>query len=234
MTKYRLRFTKLNNLKYLSHLNLMRAMERAIRRAALPLAFSEGFHPHPQISFGPALAVGVESISEYLDLELITEMDPAALMNSLNQVLPDGLKIAEAGRIETGAKSLNAMINKASYRILIQTDPGWKEELARQLNGLLQTETLNVIRKNKDGQKTVNIRPWLHNLSIEEKSPDTQEIQLTGETGSNGNLRPEDIFSLVSVPVKLLNVTRNGMWNEAKGLVIKPMDSGEQSGEQKS
>jgi radical SAM-linked protein len=226
MAEYRLRFGKLDNLRYLSHLNLMKTMERAIRRAGLPLAFSEGFHPHARISYGPALAVGIESTSEYLDLELETELDAASIMDSLNPALPNGLKIFESKRLIPGTKSLNALISKASYQVLIQADPGSKTELKRECDLILQATELPVTRTGKEGQKTVNIRPWLHNLTIEEKSNGLMEIQLAGEVGNQGNLRPEEILARITLPVTVLTITRNGLWYEEKGLVKQPMDFG--------
>jgi radical SAM-linked protein len=224
MAEYRLRFGKLNNLKYLSHLNLMKTMERAIRRAGLPLVFSEGFHPHPKISYGPALAVGIESTSEYLDLELETGWDAGVIMESLNPALPEGLKIYESQRLKPGTKSLNALINKASYRILLQVDPGLKADLRQECDRILQAVELPVTRTGKEGQKTVNIRPWLHNLTIEEKSGDMIEIHLVGEVGNQGNLRPEEILARFTLPVTVLAVIRDGLWHEEKGLVKQPMD----------
>jgi radical SAM-linked protein len=226
MAEYRLRFGKLNNLKYLSHLNLMKTMERAIRRAGLPLAFSEGFHPHPKISYGPALAVGIESTSEYLDLELEAELDADFVSASLNPALPEGLKIYQSQRLKPGVKSLSALINKASYRIVLQVEPGLKAELRRECARILEAEALPVTRTGKEGQKTVNIRPWLHNLTIKEISGDQVEIHLVGEVGNQGNLRPEEILARITQPVAVLAVIRNGLWYEEKGLVKQPMDFG--------
>lgn len=230
MAEYRLRFGKLNNLRYLSHLNLMKAVERAIRRAGLPLAFSEGYHPHAKVSYGPALAVGIESISEYMDLELENEPEAspeaASIMESLNSALPNGLIIFESRRLKPGTKSLNALINKASYQVLIQADPGSKMELKRDCDLILQATELPVTRTGKEGQKTVNIRPWLHNLTIEEKSAGMIKIHLVGEVGNQGNLRPEEILARITQPVTVLTITRDGLWYEEKGLVKQPMDFG--------
>lgn len=226
MAEYRLRFVKLNNLRYLSHLNLMKTMERAIRRAGLPLAFSEGFHPHPKVSYGPALAVGIESTSEYMDLELQTGPEAGSILESLNPALPEGLKIYEAQRLTPGTKSLNALINKASYQILLQAHLDSRAELRRDCDLILQAGELSVTRTGKEGQKTVNIRPWLHNLTMEEKSGDLMEIHLVGEVGNQGNLRPEEILARLTRPVIVLAITRTGLWYEEKGLVKQPMDFG--------
>jgi len=231
MFEYRLCFTKLNNLKYLSHLNLMKTMERAIRRAGIPLAFSEGFHPHPKISFGPALALGIDSMAEYLDLELVAAMEAGLILDSLNRVLPDGLRISEAKRLGPGAKSLNALINKAAYRVLLQIEPDLKEAVKQQLSRLFQMTELNIFRTGKEGQKTVNIRPWMHNLTIEEKSDTMLAVYLVGEIGNNGNLRPEEVLDRITLPLKVVALTRNGLWYEEKGLVKTPMDFGEQIGD---
>ena len=224
MAEYRLRFGKLNNLRFLSHLNLLKTMERSIRRAGLPLAFSEGFHPHPKISYGPALAVGIESTSEFLDLELTAGLEASSIMDSLNLALPRGLQIYESKRIKSTAKPLNAIINKASYQALLQTNISHVTQLRQDCELLLQATELSVSRTGKDGKKLVNIRPWLHNLAIEEKSGGLLEIYLEGEVGNRGNLRPEEIFSRISPPFTVLKIIRNGLWYEEKGLVKQPMD----------
>jgi radical SAM-linked protein len=231
MFDYRIRFAKRNNLKYLSHLDLMKTFERGMRRAQLPLAFSDGFHPHPKISFGPALAVGISSSDEYLDIELLAEINNEQLLKSVNRVLPGDLSILAVKRIEGRVKPLNAIINRASYLISVQVNPDRKTELARQLNGFLAASELPTIRVNRDGQKIVNIRPWLHNLTVEEKSGDAIQIFLAGEIGSGGNLRPEDILNNLKLPIKVVEIVRTGLWYEEKGLVKKPLDFCEKTGD---
>ncbi len=224
MFEYRICFVKQNLLKYLSHLDLMKAIERGIRRANLPLAFSGGFHPHPKISYGPALAVGINSTDEYLDLELSRELNPEQILELLNTVLPDGLKILAVKRILQHGKPLSALINRASYLVIIAAPAHIKHEVIHQAGQLLTAPELNVLRVNKDGQKIVNIRPWLHNLTIKENSGDVLEIHLTGEIGGNGNLRPDDIINYINLPVRIVSITRTGLWHETKGMVIKPLD----------
>jgi radical SAM-linked protein len=231
MFDYRIRFAKRNNLKYLSHLDLMKTFERGMRRAQLPLAFSGGFHPHPKISFGPALAVGISSSDEYLDIELLAEINNEQLLKSLNRVLPDDLSILAVKRIEGRVKPLDAIINRASYLILARIEPDQKAELIQQLTGLLAAPELPTIRVNRDGQKIVNIRPWLHNLTVEEKSGNAIQIFLAGEIGSGGNLRPEDILNNLKLPIKVMEIVRTGLWHEEKGLVKKPLDFCEKTGD---
>ncbi|NLY75795.1 MAG: DUF2344 domain-containing protein [Firmicutes bacterium] len=230
MPSYRVRFTKEHSLRYLSHLELIRGIERAIRRAGLPMAFSEGFHPHPKLSFGPALAVGISSAAEYFDMELVRDFPPAEIRERLNRALPEGIKVLAVKKIVRRVKPLNAVINRASYAILLRVDPRERPEIIAQLNKLPASSTIEIIRKTKDGQKVVNIRPWLHNLTIGVKDDDLLELEFGGEIGSGGNLRPDDLLSVISQPAEVLAITRTGLWREENGLVMDPLDLCDQAG----
>ena len=231
MAEFRMGFMKTGNLKYLSHLELIRALERAARRSRLPMEHSEGYHPHPKLSFGPALALGIASTSEYFDVGLGREMEPASIQNSLNQVLPESLRITAAGRLNEPVIPLNALINRAAYRIELtmvpQSLPGVKADLA----AIISKQELVVSRNTKTGQKMVNIRPLLHNLTMVETSEDPGDrahvlfvFDISGEIGNNGNLRPDEITGLIKQPLTVSGITRIGLWREERGMIIKPMD----------
>lgn len=224
MGEYRLCFSKAAGLRYLSHLDLIKTIERALRRAGLALAHSEGFHPHPKFSFGPALAVGISSVAEYFDMELLEQLDPEEIATKLNRSLPQGIRIQAVKNCPGPVKSLNAVINRATYSMVVKVDSAARELLAQEFLQLLSRENLEVTRTNKNGQKVVNIRPWLHNLKVDIAEPDGLLLELTGEIGSNGNLRPEDLLQLVRVPFQILQVTRCKMWHEAEGTAVNPMD----------
>ncbi len=227
MAEYRLRFSKEKNLKFLSHLELIRTMERAFRRAQLPLVYSEGFHPHPKLSFGPALAVGISSNDEYLDFQLFHDIDPEKIKISLNQSLPEGIRAIAIARFGIHhSKTLNAVINRASYSIQLKPLSEDLSKVVEWLKQLIDLPELVVPRSSKDGQKLVNIRPWLHNLTIEviDAQKSVLELRFTGEIGSGGNLRPEDITSNIPYPVEVLGVARIGLWHEEKGSISRPMD----------
>ncbi|MEM5817349.1 MAG: TIGR03936 family radical SAM-associated protein, partial [Desulfitobacterium hafniense] len=98
--RVRIAYTKMEEAKYIAHLDLARVFERALRRASVRLAYSEGFNPHPKIAFGSALAVGVEGEQEYVDIELAQEMDLKELMGRLQEQLPTGIRLIE-GRYVT-------------------------------------------------------------------------------------------------------------------------------------
>jgi radical SAM-linked protein len=226
MYDYRLRFSKEKKLKFLSHLELMRAMERAFRRAGLPLVYSGGFHPHPKISFGPALAVGISSNDEYLDIELVHDLHPDQIKDAVNDSLPEGLRVLAIVRIQHHVKPLNAVINRAAYSVLLQSAPEDQSKIKYWLTQLLQLPEFIIPRHSKDGQKLVNIRPWLHNLTTEvvDSEKAILELRFSGEIGSGGNLRPEDIVDSIPMPFEVLNVARIGLWHEEKGSLTKPLD----------
>ena len=97
--KVRLRFTKKGEVRFISHLELAHLFYRASKRADLPFCYSEGFHPMPRIIFAKALPVGVESLAEIVDMELEERITPVEVMERLNQVLPQGIKIIEAEEV---------------------------------------------------------------------------------------------------------------------------------------
>jgi len=224
MAEYRLSFTKGSSVQFLSHLDLAKTIERALRRADIPLAYSEGFHPHPKMSFGPALAVGISSLEEYLDLETVIDIPAEDLQKRLNRSLPDGLQILAVKRCLKHPKPLNAVINRAVYNLIFEVDPSQQPAIVDALHHMMDSDRLEVTRTNKNGQKVVNIRPWLHNLKTETLEEGELQVVITGEIGSNGNLRPDDIVQLIPFPVKVRRIVRTEMWHEENGIIVKPLD----------
>jgi radical SAM-linked protein len=222
--EYRLRFSKEANFKFVSHLEMIKSIERALRRAQIPLAYSEGFHPHPRLSFGPALAVGISSIDEYFDLVLREEREPEALVTKLNRVLPTGLEITAARRCKAAVKPLNAIINRAAYLVELAATPETVNSVTARIGEITAAAEIIVTRTNKNISKTVNIRPWLHSIKIENSSINRLHIQISGEIGSGGNLRPEEILTLIAQPAEVMNIVRVGLWHEQQGMVKKPLD----------
>lgn len=96
MQKIRIKFSKGPEVKFISHLDVMRTFERAIRRAGIPVAFSEGFNPHMKISWGPPLSLGIESTCEMADMYIEGWTKPNKLIEALNASLPAGIKVLEA------------------------------------------------------------------------------------------------------------------------------------------
>ncbi|MFQ9093695.1 MAG: TIGR03936 family radical SAM-associated protein [Ruminococcus sp.] len=102
----RMRFKKTGRAKYISHLDLIRCLQRAVCRAKLPAAYSEGFHPHMQTSFATTLPLGFTGTGELMDLELSEPLPCETVMERLNAVLPEGIRILEAGKGQLAFKKL--------------------------------------------------------------------------------------------------------------------------------
>jgi radical SAM family uncharacterized protein/radical SAM-linked protein len=115
-THVRIRYSKLGRLVALSHLETMHALLRAIRRAGLPVAHSQGYHPKPKVSFGPALPVGIESSCEHMDLELVGPADPADVLGRLSPELPDGLRALDAQALDPREPSISEAQRAVHYR----------------------------------------------------------------------------------------------------------------------
>jgi radical SAM family uncharacterized protein/radical SAM-linked protein len=149
-SRIRIKFSKTGDMQYLSHQELVTSFYRALRRAHIPLAYSEGFHPHPKLSFGPALAVGIESTSEYADIELPVVADALNIMERLNNALPAGLRVLSATLIPLREKSLNEFVRHYRYEVAIDGEDTF-------VDTFMQQQECAVHRNNK----TVNIRPMV-------------------------------------------------------------------------
>jgi radical SAM-linked protein len=120
--KIRVEYSKSGKARYLSHLELMTAMMRAMRRVDFPLRYSTGFHPSPRVSFGPALGVGIAGLREYLDLELTPPFDRESSLCALNNTLPEGIRVAKLVPFYGREKSLNSFIVRYIYEIRFGMD----------------------------------------------------------------------------------------------------------------
>jgi radical SAM-linked protein len=184
-TKIRMRYSRDERLRFYSHLDIIRAFHRAIRRAGLPASFSQGFHPHMKLSFGPPLAVGYISEAEYLDIQLDSPFEKKSLA-ALNDNLPPGLQITASKLIFSKTESLSKIINCASY--LVETgDIG--EDLQTRIEGLLKNREITVTRIRNGKTEELSAGRFLHDLTYN----DSAFEMLLGFT-SEGNLRPSEVL----------------------------------------
>ena len=116
-SRYRIRFSKLGKIRFTSHRDVARMWERALRRATLPVAYTEGFSPHPKLSFGLALSTGHESLGEYLDIDMAEPVDVERIPARLDPCLPIGLDVQAAAEIESGTPSLQQVVTSCTWRI---------------------------------------------------------------------------------------------------------------------
>lgn len=193
--RYRVEYSKQREARFVSHLDTLKTMERVVRRGGVPIAFSEGFNPHPKIAFGSALAVGVTSDHEYLDLELSKDWAPERLKEALASGMPPGFAVGEVRRIADRVTALMSVINRADYllRITPSALPIQTAELSAYVGSFLARPEIVVERETKKGRKQVDLRPGIFGFSAEIHNSDLI-FRLTLQTGSSGNIRPEDVL----------------------------------------
>jgi len=165
----RVRFKRGENTKFVSHLDLMKTFDRAIRRAGLPLAYSQGFNPHPSMVFGLPLSVGVTSEAEYMDIELTEELGKDEFLSRINSSLPAGLECIEATYF-SGKGNIMKEIAYASYDLLAafdgQTD---LNEIQENIEKLSDAEEIIVQKEGKNGVKAMDIRPMIIEVAFGSK-----------------------------------------------------------------
>lgn len=167
--RYLLKFTKEENIKFISHLDVLKTIQKNIRRAELPIEYSKGFNPHMSTSIAQPLSVGVYSSGEYMDIVLEEEMDEKEIVDRLNKTAPSGIKYISALAIPyvEGQKKVPqamAMIDAARYTIKIKYSD--VSNLENEMNELLARPEWNTIKKSKKGEKEVNLKNFIKELNF--------------------------------------------------------------------
>jgi radical SAM-linked protein len=153
--RLRLRYAKRGRLRFTSHRDVARAFERALRRAGVPMAYSQGFSPHPKISWAGAAPTGVASEAEYVEIQVVERVDPEVLRAELDAALPDGLDVLRV--VPASGGSLAERLEASLWRIeLPGVDP---QVLAGAVDRLLAAARVEVQRLTKDGRRTIDARP---------------------------------------------------------------------------
>ena len=194
MREVRLRFSKLGNLKYISHLDINRAMGRALKRAEIPLWYTEGFNPHPYMSFSLPLSLGVESLCESVDIRLIGDISNDEIKKRMNSVLPDNLKIIDV--YDTFRDNSEIMYSDYVYKFQFLDN-----ELAlSKIKAVLDSPEIMALKKGKQGRKRVfketDIKAFIdkYNISIRD---DLIVLNIRLLAGTEKNLNPSLLFDTI-------------------------------------
>jgi radical SAM family uncharacterized protein/radical SAM-linked protein len=202
--KIRVEFSKSGDLRYLSHLELAAALLRALRRAGVPLHYSEGFHPSPKVAFGPALGVGVAGEAEYFDMEVYPPVDIALLIGDVNSTLPEGIRVHSMIFIDRKVPSLNSFINCHEY--------------------VFEFPTAAPLQKFLGQGKT---EPHLNTLIVDSAIMDGKTVKIVvKESGKTKMRMSEFLKEFFGVGIGEVSVKRTGMW----GFLERPVSPMEVSG----
>jgi radical SAM-linked protein len=160
-------FEKSLVVRHIGHLDLMRAMQRALRRSGLPLQYSFGFNPHIQLSFALPLSVGIVGLRELMDVPIAGEYDPQAFVQELNKALPGAIRVLGARAVADDFPSLMALASGSVYRIELGNGEA-EARVAAAVTRFMQDTSCQAMRKTKSGEKMTDIRPFVKNLTAEQ------------------------------------------------------------------
>lgn len=198
----RIWFSKTGRARFISHLDLNRAMIRALRRADIPLWYTEGFNRHPYVTFAAPLSLGYEGLRESMDIRLTEDLPLAELTRRLDAVMPEGLSILEAAE----AKSKPGELSAAQYRLIFGCTPDTMEAFLRQESIPVEKRT-----KKKGVTKTVDLKPYLSKAEPRQAGNGC-ELLLTLPSSSSESINPGLIaealeqFTRAAVPLQVIRL----------------------------
>lgn len=201
--RVRITFTKKNALRYIGHLDLHQLWERAIRRADLPLAYSQGFHPQPKISLAAALPLGFSSRGEVLDMRLKENISVEDISKRLGENLPVDIKIIKTEEVDESLPALQTQVLSASYDVEL-TEPIEKSELTRRVESVMMSES--IIRERRG--KQYDLRPLIEMLSVVTESNGNVWLKMTLAAREGATGRPEEVLSSLQIEPETTKVER--------------------------
>lgn len=192
--KVRVRFEKKGVLKYIGHLDMMRFFQKAISRANLPIAYSEGFNPHQIMSFGNPLGLGMTSSAEYMDIELLEEIPSLEGINRLNNEMVQGIKILSFRYLPDKAKNAMSATWASSYKI--ELNDKIKEaienmsDISQSIDEFMSQKECIITKKTKKSTRKLDILPLIYEFKYEEKY-----FYIKCSSSSGDNIKPEVIMN---------------------------------------
>lgn len=228
----RMQFRKTREGRFMSHLDLMHTWERVIRRSQLPLAFSQGFNPHPKINFASALAVGTTSDGEYMDMELTADLPLEQVKQELDRAMPPAFEVT-AMKVVTGkVPSLMSIIERGRYQLRLEfVEEVTQQQLEDAIEEFWKREEIIIYRykKNSKDKKAVNIRPGVYEMKLTADGR-YAVLDILVQSGNEGNIRPEEVaYGLMSAGMPavqhVVRIHRLGLYLfDKEGAMVTPLD----------
>ena len=207
MQRLRLKFSRGEELKFLSHLDLMRLWERALRRAGLPLAYSKGFTPHPQISMAAPLPVGVTSQTELMDVFLSRWISPHNFTPRVGEQLPSGMDLLEVWTIGLHIPSLQSQVRFAEYKVEVETDKD-DQEIDSILRTLLSAKELPWQHFRDTGVRHYDLRALVDDLWFISRYDSLCALGMKLRCDVSGTGRPEQVTKALGFPERPRSIHR--------------------------
>ena len=200
LQRFRVYFGKIGEMALVGHLDLVRLFDRTVRRAALPISFTGGYHPGPRISIANALTLGVTSSGEIVDFELTKVMNIDEFRHALEQELPSDMPILRVEEVPVNSTSATRLLEEAEYLITVGTEDIFSEEVWQNwLTTVLESSEINWEKTTKSGKKkTVNLRERLSYLSLESYQNNTAILRYIGSCRNDGTmLQPQQVILML-------------------------------------
>jgi radical SAM-linked protein len=214
-TRIRLKFAKNGLARFIGHLDMIRIFDRTLRRSQIPVAYTQGYHPHPKISFGYPLPHGMKSIAEYVDFSLSTVYP--GVETALRNGLPEGFSLIGIRSIPDKAESLNQTIKYAEYYIRCALT----DTVIRNIEDLIARDSIYVERRTKKGEKEVNIRPAIVKISVSDNCEGfTMLLGLEAEKTA----KPMEVLQLLFGEAVPGDVTRTEQYAVLNGEMVSPLE----------
>jgi radical SAM-linked protein len=223
--RIRITFSKQGPLRYTGHLDLHKLWERAARRAELPLAYSQGFHPQPKMNMAAALPLGFSSRCEVMDMKLEHDMKVEGLREKLQQTLPAGIQVLSVDGADEHAPTLQTQVASAEYQVTLMASIG-ESELKHRIDSVMESES--IIRERRG--KTYDLRPLIEELALTpapslrsahlhcaqahvSQSPDGRGekivMRLAAREGATG--RPEEVLDTLGIAFEETGIERTNL-----------------------
>ncbi len=206
MNRYLLKFEKSGQLRYTSHLDLLRLFRRTFKRVGIDLVYSQGFNPHPKMSFAQPLSLGYTSVGEYLEFETRMPYNESFLVDSMNSSLPYGVKVLDCHVISDSRKTAASLVRWADYEVRLPE--GHAFPTSQQLRDFVDQDVIPVSKRAKKGKETVeiDIKPMIDQLQTGIDDESQQVLTMKIRTGSESNLNPElllaSLFDFCGIPLE--------------------------------
>ena len=192
MQRLRIRFCRGEEIKFISHLDIMRLWERALHRARISLAYSEGFSPHPRISLAAPLPVGVTSEAELMDIFIARLVSPHWFTTAVSQQLPPGIGIVGVYPLALTIPSLQSLVRYAEYKVAIATERDTRD-MESAISTLLSAEALPWHHQRDTGRRSYDLRALIDDLWLIDWCHPYGIIGMRLRCGNLGSGRPEQV-----------------------------------------
>ena len=217
--RLRVRFAKLGRVRWTSHRDVARMWERALRRAQVPVSYTAGFSPRPQLSFGLALPTGCESTAEYLDIALDAPLEAEGAAERIGPYLPDGVWITAVAALEPGAASLQEDVTSCAWDIAVPVAHG---ELEAAVARALGATSLPVERERKGRRQVEDLRPSVLGLEATTTGAPSAGSRLLAELATRPRgVRPSELAEALGL--ELGPACRTCQWIERDGSRWEPL-----------